>query len=196
MKRSLLLAVALLLSSVAGAQPADTVPRPAFKFLVGAGVTGGGDKVATVVFTDGTSDSVRAGGLLLLYGGGEIRLGDKVALQATVGYHTAVTRAASNGSVSFDRLPIDVLAMFSITDSVRVGAGVQFATNPKLKSSGAASGIEQKYDSATGAIVEGEYLFTPHLGLKGRVVSEKYKASGTGVKVDGSYLGVLFTYYF
>lgn len=196
MKKSLLLTAALVMSSVAGAQSTEPQAKAPFKFLVGAGLTGGGEKLATVVFTDGTSDRVQAGGLLLLYGGGEIRLGDSFALQATLGYHSSNTRAASNGSVSFTRVPIDLLAMFSITDSIRVGGGLQIVTNPRLKSSGAASGIEQKYDGTTGLVLEGEYLFTPHLGLKGRVVSEKYKASDTGVKVDGSYLGVLFTYYF
>jgi opacity protein-like surface antigen len=196
MKKSLLLVAALVVTSLASAQATDAAGKPTFKFLLGAGLTGGGEKLATVVFTDGTTDRVQAGGLILFYGGGEIRLGDNVALQATLGYHSSNTRAASNGSVSFTRVPVDLLAMFSVNDNIRLGGGLQVVTNPRLKSSGAASGIEQKYDGTTGLIVEGEYLFTPHLGLKGRYVSEKYKASGTGVKVDGSYLGVLFTYYF
>jgi hypothetical protein len=44
--------------------------------------------------------------------------------------------------------------------------------------------------------VEGEYLFTPHIGLKLRYVSERFKPSNGGPSVDGSHAGLLFSYYF
>jgi len=47
------------------------------------------------------------------------------ALQATVGYHINDTRAASNGSVRFTRIPIDLLALYSVTDKVRLGGAAE-----------------------------------------------------------------------
>ena len=54
----------------------------------------------------------------------------------------------------------------------------------------------QKRREAVGAIVEGEYLFTPHVGLELRYVPEKFTPSGGGAKADGSHAGVMFNYYF
>jgi opacity protein-like surface antigen len=192
--KKILLGAALALGTAVSAQAADA--SAPFHFLLGAGLTYGGDTLITVPFTDGSSDSIKAGGLIQLYGGGEYRFNEQFALQATVGYHINDTRAASNGSVRFTRVPVDLLALYSVTEKVRLGAGAQFVSSPELKGSGVASNVSQKYDSTTGAIVEGEYLFTPHIGLKLRYVSEKFTPSNGGAKVDGSHAGVMFSYYF
>ena len=192
--KKILLGAALAIGTAFSAQAADAASP--FKFLLGAGLTFGGDTLVTVPFTDGSTDNVKAGGLVHLYGGGEYRLSDMFALQATVGYHVSDTRAASNGSVRFTRIPVDLLALYSVTEKVRLGAGAQFVSGPELKGSGVASNVSQKYDSTTGAIVEGEYLFTQHMGLKLRYVSEKFTPEGGGTKVDGSHAGVMFSYYF
>jgi Outer membrane protein beta-barrel domain len=186
------LAVAALAGSI-NARAAEGAPiRP----LLGLGLTNGGDKLVTVQFTDGSTSNVKAGDQVVFYGGAEFRLGDRLGLQATVGYHSADSKAASNGSVKFTRVPVDLLLVFSATDNVRLGAGVQFVNSPQLKGSGLGSNLSQKFDSTRGLIVEGEYLFSGQFGLKGRYVSEKYKVSGTNVKVDGSHLGLLFSVYF
>jgi len=193
MKKSFL-GAALAIGVAFSAHAAD-VSAP-FHFLLGAGLTYGGDTLITVPFTDGSEDSIKAGGLVQLYGGGEYRFNEQFALQATVGYHINDTRAASNGSVRFTRVPVDLLGLFNLTEKVRIGAGVQFVSGPELKGSGVASNVSQSYDSTTGAIVEGEYLFTPHIGLKLRYVSEKFTPSNGGTKIDGSHAGVMFSYYF
>jgi len=192
--KKIILAAALAAGTAFSAQAAE--PGSPFKFLLGAGLTFGGDTLITVPFTDGSSDSIKAGGLIHLYGGGEYRFADRFAVQAAVGYHINDTRAASNGSVRFTRVPVDLLALYSVTDNVRLGAGAQFVSSPELKGSGVASNVSQTYDSTTGAIVEGEYLFGAHMGVKLRYVSEKFTPSGGGTKVDGSHAGVMFSYYF
>jgi hypothetical protein len=193
MKKTLL-GAALAIGTAFSAHAADA--GTPFHFLLGIGLTYGGDTLVTVPFTDGTTDNVKAGGLLQVYGGGEYRINDQFAVQATLGYHVSDTRAASNGSVRFTRVPVDLLALYSVTDKVRLGAGAQFVSGPELKGSGVASNVSQKYDSTTGAIVEGEYLFSPHVGLKLRYVSEKFTPSNGGAKVDGSHAGLMFNYYF
>jgi opacity protein-like surface antigen len=192
--KKIILSAALVLGAAFNAQAADA--GSPFKFLLGAGLTFGGDTLINVPFTDGSEDSIKAGGLIQLYGGGEYRFNDAVAVKATLGYHVNDTRAASNGSVRFTRVPLDLLALYNVNDKVRLGVGAQFVSSPELKGSGVASNVSQKYDSTTGAIVEVEYLFTSHLGLELRYVSEKFTPSGGGSKIDGSHGGVMFNYYF
>lgn len=192
--KKIILSAALALGAACNAHAADA--GAPFRFLLGAGLTFGGDTLINVPFTNGSSDSVRAGGLIQLYGGGEYRFNEALALKATLGYHFNQTRDASNGRVRFTRVPLDLLALYNVNDKVRLGAGAQFVSGPELRGSGVASNVSQKYDSTVGAIVEGEYLFTPHVGLELRYVSEKFTPSGGGAKVDGSHAGVMFNYYF
>jgi hypothetical protein len=185
---------ALTLAAAFNAQAADAASP--FRFLVGAGLTFGGDTLATASFTDGTSDNIKSGGLVHLYGGAEYRLGDKVSLQATVGYHVDDSRAASNGSLRFSRIPVDLLAHYRVNEKWRIGGGVQIANGPELKGSGVASNNHIEFDNSTGAVVEGEYLFSPNVGLKLRYVSHSFKVKNSSIEADGNHAGVLFTYYF
>jgi hypothetical protein len=192
--RRALLGAALTAGAACSVQAADA--DSPFKFLLGQGLTYGGDSLITVPLTDGSRRVFKAGGLLHFYGGGEYRLADKIALQATVGYQINCAKATSDGSLRFTRIPVDLLALYSISENVRVGGGAQFVSSPELKGSGVASNVSQKYDSTAGAIVEGEYLFSPHMGLKLRYVSEKFKPRDGGSSIDGSHAGLLFSYYF
>jgi opacity protein-like surface antigen len=192
--KKVLLGAALTLAAAFNAQAADAASP--FKFLVGAGLTFGGDTLSTVQFSDGSSEDIKGGGLFQLYGGVEYRLGDQVSFQGTVGYHVDDSSGASNGSVRFSRVPVDLLLYYHLNDKVRLGGGVQLVNGPELKGSGVASNVHIEFDNATGAILEGEYLFTPHIGLKVRYVSEKFEVKGTDVKADGNHLGVMLNYYF
>jgi opacity protein-like surface antigen len=192
--KKVLFGAALTLAAAFNAQAADAASP--VRFLLGAGLTFGGDKLATVQFSDGSTEDIKGGGLVQLYGGVEFRLGDQVSAQATVGYHVDDTSAASNGSVRFSRIPVDLLLLYRVNDKVRLGGGVQLANSPEVKGSGVASNIHLEFENATGAIIEGEYLFTPHVGMKVRYVSEKFKVKNSNVEADGNHLGLLFTYYF
>jgi len=189
-----LLAAALAMGTAFGAQAADA--DAPLRFLVGAGLTFGGDTLATVTFTDGKTENIKGGGFVQLYVGGEYRVGDLVTLQGTVGYHVDDTSAASNGSVRFTRVPVDLLALYRLNDKVRLGAGVQIVNGPELKGSGVASNINLKFKSTTGAILEGEYLFSPKLGAKLRYVAEKFEPENGGAKASGNHLGLMLSYYF
>jgi hypothetical protein len=185
--------LATLALTSAQAQPQDTRSvRP----LLGMGFTFGGDKLYTADFTDGSSDTVRAGGLFMLYGGVEFRATDVLAVQATVGYHGDSTRAASNGSIRFGRYPVDVLALFSVNDKVRLGGGVEFVNSPKLSGSGVVGDFNVRFNNSTGVVLEGEYLFSRNFGMKARAASLKFKLDGASEKIDGSYGGLMLNYYF
>jgi hypothetical protein len=191
--KKLIVLGALTLGSAITALAAD--PERPFKFVAGIGVTGGGDTLATVQFSNGDTHNIKAGGLLMLYVGGEARIGELVSVQATVGYHVDSTNA-DNGRVRFSRVPVDLLAYYPVTDQFRLGIGAQFVNDAKLKGTGVASNIDIKFDSTTGLVLEGEYLFTPRMGLKLRGVSEKFKQSGSSNSVSGNHVGLLFNVYF
>ena len=189
--KSMAMAAALMAVSAAHA---DDNGAP-LRFLVGGGVTYGGDALLSVQSRDYDNKDLKAGGLGEVYGGFEYRLSDKFSFQNTIGYHVNYTKA-DGGKIRFTRIPIDLLAVYAIAPNMRIGAGAQLVAKPELKGTGWASGAGQKYDNAVGLVVEGEYLFTPHMGLKLRYVKEEFKPDNGGAKVDGSHAGVLFSYYF
>lgn len=188
-----MIAVASALLAASAVQAADN--GAPLRFLVGGGVTYGGDALLNVETGDRDNKDLKAGGLGQGYAGFEYRISDTLSFQNTVGYHVNYTKA-DGGKIRFTRIPIDLLAVYAIAPNMRIGAGAQLVARPQLKGTGWASGLDQKYDNAVGLVVEGEYLFTPHMGLKLRYVKEEFKPDNGGAKVDGSHAGVLFSYYF
>ena len=193
MKALKLIAVASALLAASAVHAADN--GAPLRFLVGGGVTYGGDALLNVETRDHDNKDLKAGGLGQAYAGVEYRISDTLSFQNTVGYHVNYTKA-DGGKIRFTRIPIDLLAVYAVAPNLRIGAGAQLVARPELKGTGWASGLDQKYDNAVGLIVEGEYLFTPHMGLKLRYVKEEFKPDNGGAKVDGSHAGVLFSYYF
>lgn len=189
MKRFLTIGAAALLAS--GAVMAQSSARG----VLGLGLTTGGDTLATVVFTDGSTESIKAGGLVHVFGGVEFRASQQVTMQINGGYQVDDTSGASNGSLRFSRYPIEVLAHYQINPAFRLGGGARFVTSPKIRGSGVLSGTNLDFDNTTGVVFEGEYLVTPSIGLKLRGVAEKYKPSNGGPSADGNQIGFYFTWY-
>src|SRR5262245_33878992 len=187
--KKLLITTVLALAGMASAQAQERTVRG----VLGLGLTGGGDTLATVIYTDGTSDSIKGGGLVHIFGGAEFRLGDQVTMQATVGYHVDETTGASDGSLRFSRYPIELLAHYHVNPQFKIGGGARFVNSAKIDSRGVLSGTRFDFDSTVGAVVEGEWMVTPSLGLKLRFVNEKYKASG--VSTSGNHAGFYFSWY-
>jgi hypothetical protein len=163
--------------------------------VFGAGLTTGGDTLATVVFSDGSSEDIKAGGLVHLFGGVEFRATQSVTMQVNVGYQIDDTSGGSNGSLRFSRYPIEALAHVQINPAFRVGGGVRFVNSPKVAGSGVLNYVNIPYDSTTGAVIEGEVLVTPNIGLKLRAVTEKYKPKAGGESADGNHIGFYFSWY-
>lgn len=186
--KKLILATTLVCAGMAAQAQERTV-----RGVLGIGLTGGGDTLATVVYTDGSTDNIKGGGLVHIFGGAEFRLGSNVTMQATVGYHVDETNGASDGSLRFSRYPIELLAHYHVTPQVKLGGGARFVNSAKIDSRGVLSGARFDFDSTVGAVVEGEWMVTPAIGLKLRYVSEKYKAPG--VNADGNHVGFYFSWY-
>ena len=169
--------------------------------LLGIAITGGGDKLSEIEYTDGTSKSVTAGGLVQFYGGVEVH--DKaspIAFQATIGYHVD-SASARNGNQRFERYPLEAIVLFNAAPKFRIGAGARYALSAKFSSDGAGYVGNGNFKSQLGGLVMAEWLITPSMGLQVRYVHEKFKleggaSNGGDIDVDGSHGGIGFNYYF
>jgi len=164
-------------------------------FLLGAGLTFGGETLATVTYTDGSSSDIKSGGLVHFYGGYEYRFANRVSIQTTLGYHVD-DRSAKNGSVRFTRYPVEVLGYYGLSDELRIGGGLRYVMNPEISSSGVISGTNYSFDDTSGIVLEGEYMVSQHVGVKVRAVSEKYKLQSSSPSISGNHGGIYANYYF
>lgn len=163
-------------------------PSPPVHFTLDAGLTGGGDKLATVTFTDGSTQSIYAGNSIYADLGFMARLGASPwTLKGTLGYaYTGVT--ASNANVNFTYYPLDVLAIYNYGNH-HFGAGLTAHMSPRLDMDGFAPNVD--FDTAGGIILEYRYWL---FGV--RYTNIRYKVSGGGGSADGSSLGLFFNYTF
>lgn len=190
------IAVAALAMGFVGAACAQAVQvRP----LVAMGFTNGGDTVARVVYTDGDSDKVRAGGMIAFNAGLELEFSPLVSAQTMIGYHVdGIT--ASNGDVRFDRFPVELLGHFRLTDTFRIGGGARYTPKARTRSSGDASSAvpDEDFKPAWGSVVEGEFTLGRNLGIKLRYVSERFKSKTfPGLSdVKGNHVGLYIVGYF
>ena len=183
-----ILAIALSIAALGTAQ-AQT------RFFVGAGLTGGGDKLATARYERLGNVDIRAGGLLAFTGGVDYTVSPQFALQASIGYHVDQAHA-DNGEIRFQRFPIELLAYYTPAPQWRLGAGARYLADPKLSSSGAGYIGDYQFDSSTGGIVEAEYMVSPQIGVKVRYVAEKLQFKNSSAEVDGNHVGIFANFYF
>ena len=199
MKKLLIsLALALAGASAAHAQnmaPANAYPVKQVHGFFGAGLTYGGDKLATAHYTNGGNVNVHAGGLIALVGGVDWAVTPEFTFQASVGYHVDQA-SGSNGEIRFQRYPFELLAFYKVAPQWRVGGGVRYLTGTKLTSSGAAYLGEYKFDNSVSAVLEAEYILSPQLGIKVRYVAEKIDSKYDNHKIDANHAGVFANFYF
>ena len=181
--------------AVAPAPVAQVAQTKQAHFLLGTGVTFGGDKLATAEYQNGGSIDIRAGSMIAVVAGVDYRVTPEFSLQATFAYHFD-NASASNGDIRFERFPIEVIAYYQTAPKWRVGAGARYISSPKLKSSGAADIGDYSFNNTVGAVIEAEYMISPKVGIKMRYVNEKYEIDGRADKFDGSHAGLFGIYYF
>jgi hypothetical protein len=192
----------VLALTTAGAH-AQPVPARDVRFAFDLGLTGGGDKLATANFNDGTSESIRAGGLVQ-FGAGVLwqPVGGPIALQATFNYHVDEVNA-SNGSLRFSRYPVEVLGFYTGLPRFRFGAGPRFVFNPRLKVDVPGDNSNIAFEDTIGAVVEAGYQIGNYMWVNLRLTGETYKIksiNGTGVTansdVSGNSIGANVVFYF
>ncbi|MGZ8288786.1 MAG: outer membrane beta-barrel protein [Telluria sp.] len=193
MKKTLLACVLAAATFCANAQQAPVKNQ---RFVIGTGLTFGGDRLATTTYTNGDSANIRAGSGLQLQAGVEYRLNPLFSVQGNVGYHIHFTPEASNGDADFSRIPVELIGYYHANDKWRVGGGMRFVRNAKLSGSGFAYGLDESFEDTTGGIVELEYLYSPSLGFKLRGVGEKYESRYSIGSAKGNHVGMFANFYF
>lgn len=188
MKKQIAVAIAVAALALSANSQAEGL-RP----VLGASLTGGGKTLVSVTYTDGSTQKIRSGGFVHLFGGAEYET-DQFAVQANIGYHVDDT-TAKDGSVKFARWPVELIGFWKIDPNLRWGVGLRKATGAKVTSSGAASNLGSlSFDSKPGLILQGEYAFSPNWSGLLRVVTESYEVGGT--KVQGNHVGLGGTFRF
>ncbi|WP_028101409.1 outer membrane beta-barrel protein [Pseudoduganella violaceinigra] len=188
-------AVGALFATMGAAYAQSQVTQPsAVSFLAGMGISGGGDNLATARFTNGTSQKIKAGGGFYFTTGVNYQMTQEFSLQGTVNFHVDDT-SANNGSIKFQRFPLEVLGYYHINDQLRIGAGLRYVSGAKLSSSGAAEGYNTKFDDTLSSVAEAEYFWVPNFGMKLRYVKETFKAPGIR-DVKANHVGISGNIYF
>lgn len=169
-------------------------------WFVGINYDAGGDDIAEVVFTDGSTSRLSANEGIHFYAGKNFANG------VNSPWHTHVSAGykigsvtAKNGDLTWSAWPIEVIEFYNM-EKVRFGAGLVYQLNPKVAGSGFASGLNLELDNALGFVLQFEYRFSPGvqegmaLGL--RYTNISYSSSNLISDVSGSTIGGVFTYAF
>lgn len=194
-------ALALLVSSIspltaqssrsdatASARPSAPAPQPAksgpfLGFALDATFEFGGDDFLEVFFTDGDSQTIKAGQGGTLSLGGLLRPNDAspLSLRGTVGIKY-VTTAADNANIRFTRIPIELVGSYDFPNGMRAGAGLVSHVNNRFNGDGFVDDVS--FGAATG--------FTAEVGYKAIALTYTaldYTTSG-GQSFNGGSIGV------
>jgi len=181
------LLAALSVSAVTAVQAADTGKRGGF--LAQMDLDFGGDDVATLEFTDGDSQDVKAGQGLGVGIGGWFRPAASVPfeLHALIGYKVVFT-AAENADIMMTRSTLQLSGVYRFVNNWYVGAGYVQHMSPELDGDGFFEDFE--WDNASG--------FNAEVGWKWVSLHyTKIEYSSPGYEdVDGSNFGIRLTYRF
>lgn len=184
-------AVALLLAVSMGAYAEGLRP------IVGMGFQGGGEKLLTVYFTDGSDEDIKANGGVSFSAGVSYDLSSQYLVQSLIGYQSD-TANAENGDVAWSSFPWET-SLLARLDRFLVGGGIIFQLNPELTSSGVVSlGQDLNFDNAMGTQLQAAWTTEPNngrefqIGLHYQMIDFKYE----GTTFDGDTLGLFLRYKF
>jgi hypothetical protein len=184
-------AVALLIAA-GGSRPALAVTGEAGVGL-SVDLNAGADTLATLRFSDGSSQEIKAGnGLLFTLGGGVILFEQqRHRLEAVldVGVKFSTMQPSQNADLSFVRIPIEALAFYRNDDAhFRVGAGGAYYVHSALSGSGAASNLQLDFNPGLAEIAEADFLWgRGYLGV--RYTHLSYTVSGSSASAAANSVG-------
>jgi hypothetical protein len=122
------------------------------RFLVAGALEFGGDEVAEVYFTNGNTQSVRAGqgGTIAVGGQYQFAGAEKFLLRATVGYKY-VTTEADNVHIRMTRVPIQLTANYMAAKKLLLSAGFVMHRAIRFNSGGIGNNI--RFKPANGSVI-------------------------------------------
>lgn len=164
--------------------------------VFGVGYNGGGDKLATLTFTDGDTESIDANAGLFLHGGlifyPERR--SDFGTQITLGYQFDDS-LAENGNAEFTVIPLEVMQFINFSRA-RVGLGVTLHIDPQIDGDGIVNNLTFNFDDAAGVIAQFEFRFAENLSAGVRVTAIEYDGPGLTKEVSGNSVGGVFSVVF
>ncbi len=153
--------------------------------ILEGGLHFGGDRLATVYTSTGTSD-INAGGLYSFGIGVGLDLSPELESRITIGVKEDGV-FATNGDVRFTRYPIDVLVLMK-TGGWKIGGGVTYHLNPEY--SDTYYGYAVPFDDAFGLLLELDRdLGAVYIG--GRLTLIDYTISNSNTKYNGNSFGIV-----
>ncbi|CAA6827360.1 MAG: Unknown protein [uncultured Sulfurovum sp.] len=179
------------------------------KPMIQFGYDFGGKTLATVdqfnTYNGYDSSNIRAGqGLSFEAGAAVDSPQSDLEFQFLIGYKFD-RESASNGSVTWDRIPFTGVAMIK-NRRWKLGGGITYHMNPEL--SGSFSGydnnnnyfndtVNDEYDDAIGGVIQAQYMMTDafSMGLRGTFIEYQLK-NDASVTASGNSVGINFAYTF
>ncbi|MBE3651493.1 hypothetical protein BOO92_14655 [Vibrio navarrensis] len=167
--------------------------------VLGVGYGFGGDDLFKGIYTNGESDKIKANQGVSFFGGVDLALPQDFLLRGTIGYKFD-SLTASNGEVTFDRVPLEFTA-FKAFNEHKIGAGIAYHTAVTLECKITNMCDEEvEFDDAAGFTVQYEYAFAPlavgRFAVGAKYTNIDYKLSSTGEKFDGSGFDFHLSYLF
>jgi hypothetical protein len=179
--RKLLLGVAASASSLIHATAYANTDWFQVQPVFSLGQSNGGDTLFTAVYTSGERQKFKAGGGNFVSAGALARMTKRpFDVSLTIGYHLDKDQA-SNGEITFSRVPIELIGYLRALPNLRVGLGVRSAQQIKL--SAVVPGVDYgdiKFSSSPSPILEGDWFFTKRWSLGIRHVQEKVRTTYFG----------------
>jgi hypothetical protein len=193
--------VAAVLGVAAAARPAAAA-IPEAGLALGVDANAGADTLATLQFSDGSTQDIKAGnGLLLAVGGGLILLEQqrhRIEAGLDVGVKFSTMQPAQNADLSFVRVPVELLVFYRNDDAhFRVGGGGAYYLYSSLSGSGAASNLQLDFKPGLAGVVQADFLWgRGYVGL--RYTHLDYTVSGSTATAAANSVGLTlgFSYQF
>lgn len=179
-----------------------------FGLHIGAGFSFGGDELATVEYSDGSSSTLYAGQAIYVGGGitwTPLWLNDRIGLGLgyDVGYKLGTTFSNSDGTFEMERIPMVLSARGLVAIAANyhflLAAGPVLELGPKVYGTGVASGYgEVRFSDAVGGMVEAGILFGAPLAVGGEITGRftGIEYSAAGGSASGISGGVNFALHF
>lgn len=167
----------------------NAIQTKPLRFLLGAAFEFGGDDLATVLFTDGSTQSVNAGQGGTLFAGGQLRLNksEKLFLRGSLGIKYVTTKA-DNAHIRLTRIPIQISVNYIPVKKFRLAAGI--VTHQAIRLNFDGIGENAKFKSVPGPIFEIGYGL---IGLSYTLMTYKdeqkssYRANCIGITFSGVF---------
>lgn len=188
------LPLAALLASSAALAAGD------YKFFLEGGITDGGDRLATAVYTDGSESNIKAGERFMVSSGVYWRKpAAPLSARLTVGYHSDWAQG-DNGNLHFDRFPLELVGSYHINEKWSLGLGLRSAVHARLTGvyedvdidgDGLVDGdvtVRYALKSDPGLVVEAAWHPLPEVVFALRGVRETY--SYNGLDFSGNHVGL------